>query len=290
MIVDLPYEVRLEDKRLVEGWAQQRLPFDPKDGWKKDFKVELGAAIRRLVAGPHEGLHATYTNPQTDRVDIENALIYNVGTSAFRNSAHTQLKFERSFDAPASPRAHLEHYYRYEIVPLSEPLSAWRRGSSLVDWSSRLASLSFDTKAAVVWWATKHGEIKTHVDSPHAGWFGLQLEVEAPETAGNLADFVKPLTDGAIAALQSHAPGPDLAELAERVARSLGVNPAAVAQALCDESTAVLSGNRILWKRGIGVQWNPADERCVAGILRRTGSSSAEWVVRGKLFHPDPRS
>jgi hypothetical protein len=288
--VDLPYEVRLEGNRLVEGWAQQRLPFDPKDGWKKDFRNELSAAIRGLVAGPNEGLHAIYTNPTTERVDIENALVYNVGTAVFRNSAHTELKFERSFNAPTPPRGHLEHYYRYEILPLSEPLSAWRRGSSIVDWSSRLASLSFDTKAAIVWWATKHGEIETHVERPQAGWFGLQLEVEAPERARNLADFVKPLTDGAIAALQSHAPGPDVAELAERVARTLGVDPAAIAEALCDESVAVLSGNRLLWKRGVGVQWNPADDRCVACILRRTGSSSSGWMVRGELFHPERRS
>jgi hypothetical protein len=287
--LDPPYEVRVDGDRLVEGWAQRRLSYDPKD-WKKDFRDELSAAIRRLVARPNEGLHAIYTNPSTERVDIENALLYNVGTSSFRNSAHTELKFERSFDAPASPRGHLEHYYRYEVVPLSEPLSAWRRGPPLVDWSSRLASLSFDTKPAVVWWATKDGEIETHLDRPHAGSFGLQLEVEAPETARNLADFVKPLTDGAIAALQCHAPGPDVAELAEFVAPSLGVDPATVAEALCDDSGAVLSGNRLLWKRGMGVQWNPADDRCVAGILRRKGSSAAGWVVRGELFHPEPLS
>ena len=287
MTVDLPYELTIDSNRMVEAWAHHRLPFEPK-GWLKDFRDELRAAIRGLVAGSHEGLHATYTNPTMDRVDIENVLLYNVGTSVFRNSAHTELMFERSFDAPIPSRAHLEHYYRYEIVALSEPLSAWRRMSSLVDWSSRLASLSFDTKAAVVWWATKHGEIEPHVDRPHAGSFGLHLEVEAPETARNLADFVKPLTDGAIAALQHHAQGPDVAELAERVARSLGLDPAAVAEALCDESTSVLSGNRILWKRGTGVQWNPADDRCVAGILRRTGFSSDGWVIRGELFHPEP--
>ena len=73
MTIDLPYELRTEGNRLIEGWAQQRLPFEPK-GWMKDFRDELRVAIRGLVADRAEALHATYTNPQTDRVDIENAL------------------------------------------------------------------------------------------------------------------------------------------------------------------------------------------------------------------------
>jgi hypothetical protein len=283
-----PYEVKREGNRLVEGWAQQRLPFEPK-GWMKDFRQELRVAIRGLIAGPGEVLHATYTNPQTDRVDVENALIYNVDPGAFRSSAHTGLTFERSFNVTIPPQPHLTHYYRYEIAPGSQPLGGWHRGPLLAEWNSRLVSLAPDTKPETVWWATKHGELSIHADTAHAGWFGLELEVQAPATGRSLADIVKPLADGSIVAFQSHAQGPDVPELAVRVARGLGVAPAAVAEAFCDEATAVVDGHRILWKRGTGVQWNPADERCVGAVLRLAGVTTADWVVRGKLFQLEPR-
>lgn len=283
MTVGVPYEVRSDGNRLVEGWAQQRLPFEPK-GWMKDFRTSLNVAIRGLVAGPGEALHATYTNPQTDRVDIENALIYNVGIGAFRRSAHTGLSFERSFADPIPHWPHLTHHYRYEIAPLSQPLGGWPRGQLLAEWTSRLASLGPDTKPDTVWWATKHAELSIHADTHQAGWFGLHLEVQGPETGRSLADIVKPLADGSIAAFQSHTTGPDVPELADRVARSLGVDSGAVAEALCDETNTALKGHRLLWKRGLRVQWNPADERCVSAVLRRVGVSPGDTIIRGELF------
>lgn len=280
------YDVRRHGNHLVEGWAQERLPF-ASNRWE-GFRNDLGAAIRELSARPGEGLHATYTNSQTDRVDIENALIYNVGTGAFRRSTREGLTFERSFSEPVSSQAHLSHYYRYEVVPLSQRVLEWDRGQPLAEWTCHLPSLDPETKPAAVWWATKHGEAAIHADAPHGGWFGIRLEIQMPETRRSLAEIVKPLADGSIAAFQSHAKGSDVPALADRVARSLDAPAPDVAEALCDESWAVISGHRILWKRGAGVQWNPADERCVGAILRKVGAMSKRGVVKGELFELVP--
>jgi hypothetical protein len=281
---DQPFLIQKLDDRVVEAWAQQRLKFEPKL-WMKEYRDELRSALRELTAGENEGLYAVYCSPQRDLCDVENVLIYNVGSSYLRNAAHTELTFERRFTQMPAPSPSLAHYQRYEIVPVSQVAPAWARGRTFAKWHAVLPAMTPLPKVSVVWWALKQGEIETLVDAPQEGLFGIELELGGhPHLRLNVADFVKVVTDASIVALQSHAAGPEVPELAQRISREVGAEPAEVARALCDDSERAIDGNRIVWNRGSGVQWNPADDRCVAGRLHRAESSSIDWTITGELF------
>jgi hypothetical protein len=85
-----------------------------------------------------------------------------------------------------------------------------------------------------------------------------------PESACSAAAVVKPLVDGVVAALHRHD-GSDLEELAARLARLHGIDPARSRARLMDPEGAVLGERRLLWRWKDGVQWNPGDDACVLG-------------------------
>lgn len=284
-----PYQVRIVSDGLVEAWSQQRLQFEPK-GWMKDFRSDLRTALRELSAGANQGLYTVYESSQMDTCDVENILIYNVGTSAFKNSSHRQLTFERRFTQPTTTTLGLKHYHRYEILPVGQTMRGWKRGRRLAQWRADVPPLSEATKLSTVWWALKQGGVRTDLQERTNATYIVELTLGAPgEIPLNLAKLVKVLFDACIVALQSHAEGPDVPELAKRVSHQVHADAHEVAAALCNPRVAVLYGDKILRQRGLtGVHWNPADDRCVVGKIRRDESQS-EWSLAGELFEVSPR-
>lgn len=54
---------------------------------------------------------------------------------------------------------------------------------------------------------------------------------------------------------------------------------------LNDEATAVLGAHRLLWPYRNSVQWNPADDLCVAAALMNHQCSGQEgYLVQGTLL------
>jgi len=104
------------------------------------------------------------------------------------------------------------------------------------------------------------------------------------------AKIIKPLVDGVIAALHTHdgtaladvsdrlraqLPGSDASDIAQLpgsdasdIAQLPGSDASDIAQRLVDDDAAVLGPRRLVWPRASGVQWNPADDLCVALELR----------------------
>jgi hypothetical protein len=109
-------------------------------------------------------------------------------------------------------------------------------------------------------------EVNGSPDPPN--YFSLSVRVGIPESARpNPVAIVKTVFDGIISALHFHNRQLTLQEVSERIATRLGLGPDEVASLLSDPSTAVLGGRNLVWRRADGVQWGPADERCVAGEL-----------------------
>ena len=53
---------------------------------------------------------------------------------------------------------------------------------------------------------------------------------------------------------------------------------------LLDQSAAVLCAvPRLVYLRGAGVQWNPSDDRCVAGELLSAQPIDESWAIKGEL-------
>jgi hypothetical protein len=289
MLQDEPFHLLRPNSRLVEAWSKERLKFEPKD-WMQDFRDALRLAVRDLDAGRDEGIAGLYQSSQTGLCDVENILIYNVGPSSFKKAAHTKLSFERSFEDAPHLAPHLLHYQRYELAGLGSGSDNWTRGRTWAEWTGVIPRPSSDTKVAALWWAIETAEQQTFVGTPQAGPFGIRILLSSPyATALNLAEIVKPLTDAAIAAFQSHAEGDDVPELAGRISEKVGAPPHEVAMALCSPDAAVISGERIVWPRAGGVQWNPADDRCVSAEISVTESTDHSWEIAGEIFAVDPR-
>ncbi len=97
----------------------------------------------------------------------------------------------------------------------------------------------------------------------------------------SLPEATKSVLDGVVAACHRHD-GTDGAELAGRVADRAGTDPTEVLGLLTSHGPAALGGRRLLHRFGEGVQWDPADERCVVADIGL--AESREWWITGSLW------
>lgn len=113
-----------------------------------------------------------------------------------------------------------------------------------------------------------------------SAFYGVRIALDVPHgPRPNLAAIIKPLIDGIVAGLHSHNQPWTLSELAEIVGRDAGITREAAAHELASEDGAILGPRRLLWKRAGGVQWNPADDRCVVGDLILHSANTNDWSV-----------
>ena len=259
----------------VVAWSTARLAFEPR-GDTKVFRDELRAAISRLHSPDDHGLLATYSSPLREFCDVENVLLYNVGASAFRNSAGSELGFQRTFEQSGTH----QHTYRYEILPRpiklgsdTEPVAHWR--------SATLDGFSENTRLTSLWWSIRLGSIAVSQQLDAASPVRIELEVRGPRPL-NLASVVKAAVDASVVAMQQpQLEHPD--EPARRIATRLGVPLDRVEQALLDPRNRVFAQGPVVRLRGVnGVHWNPADDACLAGVIRYV--PSPHWELRGELF------
>jgi hypothetical protein len=118
--------------------------------------------------------------------------------------------------------------------------------------------------------------------------------ITAPAAASLVAtNLLKPLSDGVVCAFHRHN-GQDEDEIGRRLTARLPTERGAVRTFLNDEATAVLGTRRLLWPYRDSVQWNPADDLCVAAELRvRPAAGKKKYLVQGELlaaeYAGDPR-
>ena len=167
----------------------------------------------------------------------------------------------------------------------------WRQDAELAAWRDiALPPLNAAPGPAPVWWQLRTGALLHH--SPPAlppTRFGLRLALTVPTGARFcLPSALKTPIDGTIAAFHSHI-GEDAEPLA-RVARALGQDADGTARLLRDDTRAVLGVRRLVWNRGEGVQWNPADSQCEALEVLVPTTPQLTWLCSGSLFTLQPRA
>ncbi|MDN5859460.1 MAG: hypothetical protein L0H84_12635 [Pseudonocardia sp.] len=149
---------------VVEAWSIKRLPFEPA-GWLVDFRRQLAAACRGLVAAPGQILHAAYSSPDRGRCDVENVLTYNLGTAAIRAAASYGLVLERRFTAERG----LPHHYRYEVAPATRAWTGWLEGQPLGTLRFTAELPTFSSAKAGAWWLpARHGDLTVQAPSQAA--------------------------------------------------------------------------------------------------------------------------
>ena len=287
------YAVRTSDDT-VEAWSTARLPFEPK-GTLLQFRDELRTALGSLSPCPGAGMHATYGAADDGQfVDTENVLLYNVGTSHLRHLAARAITFERAFTYPTPPgesgmRPDRLHYVRYVVGPTAD-LSHWASAGRIAAFED--VDVSSLAKPGPTWAAirTQSAPPSPRLGAPQRFLVRLRIRDRRPAHGTNLAGLIKPVLDGVISAFHSHVGEAD--HVSRRLAEAGVGEYTAVRRALRDSSWGALGPRPLVRPFGArGVQWNPADDYCVAASVELDPAPAAglRWQFSGELLRVRPR-
>ena len=213
--MDRRYLVRADD-RLVELWSAARLQFEPK-GWQVEMRADLRDALAAMAPRPDKVLHATYGAADTGEfVDVENVLLYNVGSRSIRPLMTTGIRFERAYTTPEPP-AELHdyaalHYQRYELTDRNAGFFGWQAGRRIASVSGiKIAKVD---KPGPVWAAVRAQGQPPERTADVPSRFVAHLSVSPPATRAaaprSITDAIKPLVDGIISAFHAHHQTPDV--------------------------------------------------------------------------------
>lgn len=257
----------------VVAWSTKAVSFGPKD-WSNDLRLELLAGIRALGGGVPMWLAVEVWDGLGRVLDLENAVMYNMGLREFAPFLRSGLWFRRHTESFLPERelagGPVKAQYRYAIVEPPDARTA-RSDSGRVSFSFR-AQRPSDVKTT---WLAARAAVSVLDGSVDLSVGRLGLRVAGPR--GLVAGSVKPLLDGIVSALHV-ASTEDVLTLstlvrwglddAERLVSS-GAAPLGV------RSLIVLQGpNRPAWNPAddlfdeIVVTANAADDRCLVEIYR----------------------
>jgi len=240
-----PYSVANSNNR-VEAWSSERLPFVPR-GWLLDYRRELQSSLRSMKATSTSILYAEYATPDDEFADLENVLLYNVGSGCYTHLARRGIVCRRT---PSTDHLHHVRYTSTDPTTLTVPTSQVLATAQLSE-TPRGSS-------PTPWWAAFRNHLETAVGALYEGEFGIEAAVGSAWTRA-IAPSVKALLDGLIAALHVH-------DGSERnhvtVALSDVGDGDRLWELLNDPGSAVFGRRRLVRPHGPGIAWNPADERC----------------------------
>ncbi|RJE47920.1 hypothetical protein A7K50_01365 [Dehalobacter sp. MCB1] len=278
-----------EQENSVELWSNARLPFEPK-GWLREMRDSLKISLKSLKGSERSMLYAVYASEQKDFCDVENVLLYNVGSGAFSNLCRNGLSLERSFSAPPVIPGHTEkipHYHCYQVIDVKQDLEHWKKIQTLAHWEDiSFPVIQSNSKPHSFWYAMKKGKVHISNNLRKPNFFGIELMINVPYgTRINLAAVVKPLLDGIISSVHVHD-GTNISLLSERLSDLIGTDQSTAENMLMDSATAVLGKINMLHPYRQGVQWSPADDLCmtVKILCKNSSTISNTWRVSGELF------
>ncbi|OMC07463.1 hypothetical protein [Mycolicibacterium fortuitum] len=286
---------------VVELWSTVRLPYQPRD-WLLEMRNDLCRALRDSASRSGGHLHAVYSAADDGEfVDTENVLLYNVGSGALRPLMSRSVTFERSYDMPMPPpgvgltEGPALHYQRYREAR-DDAFEFWRPGKQLAAFNGVPVD-SVDAKPAPVWKAIHDFATPPAETASAPSQFVLNLHItdtRKTKPANSLVYIVKPTLDGIISAYHSHEGSDGVAEAQRLEDAGLGSREALRDQ-LLDRRWAALGERRLVSSFGrTGVQWNPADDFCVAARITLNADSSvadghhARWRLSGELAEAIP--
>lgn len=275
------FTIRLDSGGRVEAWSTRRLPFEPR-GAMLEFRNGLRSTLGDLDAGDGR-LHCIYSSASTALCDAENVLLYNVGLSSFSALTRRGVVFERSYDLPTCPD------------PLSGPalhhhLYAVDSAGTFLHWDAAARAASFRARVPQRadkpsdWWLAALSSMRDGGEEPDLTGKMFGLRIRLGQTSRSLIGMLKPMLDGIVAAMHCDL-DPDVTAVG-RLAGILGLGSEEVRTKL-NGSASPLGRRRLVWPFREGMQWNPADELCVACDLR-FDDRLEPGTFEGELLHVSP--
>ncbi len=292
-VPDGRWEIRgpTEGSPVVEAWAQNYISLGDRRAGQKELLEKIRNRCKELKPRAGEVLHATFFGVKRTDTDVENLLLFNIGT--FKGAGRHGVRFEHGADAPLSPSGTDYPYcYRYALVPRSGTFADWRHGRQLAsfDWTD-LGTFPAKKRLAQVWLALAHGYLAGEVEpvfpsTPPEIAFAVKVEVRpAYGSKPGWGGLVKSIFDGVICAFQAHTDRSVLPVVLPRLAGYLPATPAELEHHLLDQSRAVLRPvHRLVAPYQLDVKWYPSDEQCLAGELL----GSVDVRIAGEVFATEP--
>lgn len=262
------YDVASGDQR-VEAWSSTRLPFEPK-GWLRDYRNDLQTALRSMKATSTSVLYAAYATPDDGFADLENVLLYNVGSGCYAHLARRGIICRRT---RSTDGLHHVQYISTEPTGVTVPTGQVLATAQLADMPSG--------STPAHWWASFRNNLEPLVRTPYEGEFAIKAEVGSAWQR-DLPPSVKALLDGLIAALHVH----DGSGYDHVVAALSDIGDGGRLWALLnDPEIAIFGPRRLVRPHGPRIAWNPADERCGYFELVRVSRSGALTATILELSH-----
>lgn len=210
-------------------------------------------------------LRAEYATPDRDFADLENVLLYNIGSGAYGHLLVEGVELRR-FPSP-------DHWHRvsYDIgAATSRDLA----GCTVLSKVDAQIGVGAAPRSARKWWRLlRPAVIVTDPAVPQTGEFGVQIELVGVQENRSVAVQLKPLLDGLICAYQVHHPAPARPDATTSSQLALIGDPAELWDLLTDDSAAVLGACSLVRPGKVNLVWNPSDHRCSTILLSASAAS-----------------
>ena len=240
----------------VTALATFALSNEPK-GPQIEFVGALQAALRTYFKqSPEPALHGSFEGPAWAGSDLENLLLFNVRAGTFSAAELDSIHLRRPNSPTVPLPSRFTNRYQYRISKAPPPATG-RQSPSLAIADFELPQ-RVTWGCAEVWWAALGRPIATSGEST-SGPLGVTVRLEGPRRV-NLAAKVKPLLDGFLCALHYCESEPGQSTVG-RIAAAVGGSAGRITELLRARDSAPLGPTRLVWPRGTGLQWAPADDR-----------------------------
>jgi hypothetical protein len=246
----------------VHGWSRARLPFQP-SGTAREYRDKLQVALSQLEVPTGSSLLATSSGPGRHEADIDNVLLYNVGTGSLSPLLGGGVHLSK-VELPGTV-----HRLDYGVGPLPAPPC----GDVVATVSTPVGAW----QTAGDWWGGLRPRLETVRDQPPLlGPFAVDVTLFGPWTGASTLAAIKPMLDGLCSSL--HAQDRTATAAQERVRALLGDG---AWERLIDGTPALLGTRQVVRPRGNnGISWNPADERCTSITVRRVPGDERRMSAR----------
>ncbi|WP_423798201.1 hypothetical protein [Neobacillus sp. SAB-20_R2A] len=270
----------------MELWSTERLQFEPKN-WMKEMRDDLRNQLK-LIAPVKEGtLYCKFCTRENDSFfDIENVLLYNVGSGSFSHISNDHIIIERSFENLSNDKIAqtFNHYHLYNYTSRENINLYWEKDQTAVSWTGMQLPVLPD-KPHEYWYRMKHLNLTTKLPTlTNETNFGIKINLGVPKGKRvNLTGICKPLIDGIVSAFHSYFGG-DLEEMADRLGRILDEEANDIRILLLEDQSAILGKREVVRRFQKGIQWNPADDFCYQIELKTFNTIGTNWIIDGELY------
>ena len=263
------------------------------------LKYHIYEEVQSLCVDDNKVLLASYGGKAPDKnYDLENKLLYNIGTGAFSSifkNFPKQIVFKTN-DGPVDEKSPYRYLYKYEVVP-SEVVEALGRKTLIAKWNVTIGS-TLPKQAEEYYLALRTAIRNSRVESQNKDEpdenevmlcglercdetaFGIKITLTVPESnkTTHPVSVMQHLFDGVICAF--HGEKGETAQMLQEKFEGEKVT--------CQTDWHILGDQDYLRKYGNGFKWYPADEadRLQFGwiIVKCEGK---EYKMSGEIYNWD---